>query len=54
MGQGISCDLSRIGREMARIKDMYTRKVNVVVRNDLAFRAVLDSQPMWRDLIEED
>jgi len=54
LGQDISCDLSRIGREMARIKDKYTRKVNMVVRHDLAFRAVLDSQPIWRDLIGED
>lgn len=39
---------------MVRIKNTYTRKVNVVARYDLAFRAVLDSQQVWHDLIGED
>ena len=54
LGRGISHDLSRIGREMTRIQAEYTRKVDTVVRHDLAFGAVLDSQPIWRDLIGED
>lgn len=53
-GKEIKHDLSGIGREIARIEDEYTRKVNIVVRYDLAFRAVLDSQTIWRDLIGED
>lgn len=39
---------------MVRIKNTYTRKVSVVARYDLAFRAVLDSQQVWHDLIGED
>lgn len=54
MGQEISDDTARIGREMVRIKDTYRRKVNVVARYDLAFRAVLDSQQVWHDLIGQD
>ena len=54
LGQDISYDLSRIGRELVRVKNAYTSKVNMVVRHDLAFRAVLDSQPTWHDLIGED
>jgi hypothetical protein len=52
--QEIKYDLYRIGREISRVKDEYTREVYAVVRHDLAFRAILDSQPIWRDLIEED
>lgn len=54
LGQEISDDLSRIGREMARVKKVYPRKLDIVVRCDLAFRAVLDSQPIWDDFIGED
>ena len=53
-GKEIKHDLSSIGREIARIRDEYTRKVSVVVRHDLAFSTVLDSQPIWHDFIEED
>lgn len=51
LGEEIGYDLSRIGCEMSRIKNSYTRKVKMVVRDDLAFRAVLDSQPIWHDFI---
>ena len=54
MGEGISDDLSRIGREMTRIKNAYTRNVSIVPRHDLAFRAVIDSQPIWRNFIGDD
>lgn len=54
LGEGVRSDLSRIGYEMSRIQQAYTRKVNIVVRHDLAFRAVLDSQPIWHDLIGGD
>lgn len=54
LGQEISDDLSRVGREMARIKKAYPRKLNIVVRCDLAFREVLDSQSIWHDFIGED
>ena len=53
-GQEIKHDLTGIGREIVRIKDEYARKVNVVVRHDLAFRAVLGSQPIWRDITGKD
>ena len=36
-----------------RIRNAYTRKVNIVARYDLAFKAVLDSQLIWHDLIGE-
>lgn len=55
LGEGIRNDLSRIGEEMVRIQNAYTlRKVNVVLRNDLAFREVLDAQSIWRGFIRED
>jgi hypothetical protein len=54
LGQEITDDVSRIGREMVRIKKAYTRKVSIVARYDLPFRAVLDSQQIWHDLIGED
>lgn len=54
MGQEISDDLSSLGRELVRIKSAYARKVNIVARYDLAFRAVLDLQSIWHDLIGED
>lgn len=52
-GREVKYDLSGIGREIVRIRDEYPRKVSTVVRHDLAFSAVLDSQPIWRDLIED-
>jgi len=54
LDEGVGDELSRVGREVLRIKNAYARKVVVTVRHDLAFRAVLDLQPIWRDLIEED
>jgi len=54
LGEGVSDDLSRIGHEMVRIQSAYTRWVNVVVRQDNAFGAVLSSQPIWHGLIGED
>lgn len=54
LGKGISDDLSSIGREMMRIRNAYTSKVTIVARYDLAFKAVLDSQSIWHDLIGED
>jgi hypothetical protein len=54
LGQETGGDLSRIGQEMARIKNAYARRVNMVVRYDFAFRAILDSQPVWSDIIGND
>lgn len=54
LDEGISSDLSRIGQEMDRIQRVYKGKVNVVVRGDFAFGAVLNSQPIWRGFIGED
>ena len=54
LGQEISHDLSSIGHEIVRIKNAYTRKMNINPRCDLAFRTILSSQPIWHDLIREE
>lgn len=53
-GERVGDDLSRIGQEVVRIQGAYTGRVNMAVRQDIAFGAVLSSQPVWRGLIRED
>ena len=54
LGEGVSGDLYKICQEMVRIQSAYAGRVNMVVRQDIAFGTVLTSQPTRGSLVGED